>query len=243
MSTIRRICAILLTVCLFLAGTFGFCRSISVRRAYSIPALEQETLTQLPLDSVQNVMIVAHPDDETLWGSGHLASGGWLVVCLTNGNNPTRSQEFLAVMKASGNVGLMLSYPDKVMGLRDDWHATYDQMQKDIETVLTCQPWDTIVTHNAAGEYGHQHHKMTHTLVTDAYDQNNLTSPLFVFGKYYKAADLLEHPDNELPTLSDDALAQKEQLLTLYVSQSHTVQKLSHMNPYENWEQLRGNTP
>ena len=32
----------------------------------------------------ESLMIVAHPDDETIWGGSHLLKGHYLVVCLTN---------------------------------------------------------------------------------------------------------------------------------------------------------------
>ena len=35
-------------------------------------------------------------------------------------------------------------------------------------------------------------------------------------------------------------LEKKEKLLQLYTSQAHTIQGLSHMNPYEMWTQTRG---
>ena len=149
-------------------------------------------------------MIVAHPDDETLWGGAHIADGGYLVVCITNGYNATRSAEFQAVMQASNNVGLILSYPDKVAGKRDDWTHVRSQIQTDLEKVMTYQPWEDIVTHNAKG------------------------------------AVTLPDVQDSLTPISDDVLQQKEALLQLYTSQAHTIQNLSHMNPYEMWTQIRG---
>ena len=135
------------------------------------------------------------------------------MVCITNGNNPTRSAEFQSVMQASGNVGLILSYPDKVAGKRDNWNHVRTQIRTDLEKVMTYQPWEDIVTHNAKGEYGHIHHKMTHQI-----------------------------PDvkDTLTPVSDEGLEKKEKLLQLYTSQAHTIQGLSHMNPYEMWTQTRG---
>ena len=34
-----------------------------------------------------SLMIVAHPDDETIWGGSHLINGNYTVLCITNGNN------------------------------------------------------------------------------------------------------------------------------------------------------------
>lgn len=40
------------------------------------------------------MMITAHPDDETLWGGGHLLEGEYLVVCMTHGWNEKRRTAF-----------------------------------------------------------------------------------------------------------------------------------------------------
>ena len=92
---------------------------------------------------------------------------------------------------------------------------------------------------NAKGEYGHIHHKMTHQIVTALYDADQLQMPLYVFGKYYRAAALPDVKDTLTP-VSDEGLEKKEKLLQLYTSQAHTIQGLSHMNPYEMWTQTRG---
>ena len=41
-----------------------------------------------------NLIIVAHPDDETIWAGEHLIRGSYTVLCITNGNNKTRKAEF-----------------------------------------------------------------------------------------------------------------------------------------------------
>ena len=42
-------------------------------------------------------MIVAHPDDETLWGGADLMKESYFVVCLTNNYHTKRSKEFLQI--------------------------------------------------------------------------------------------------------------------------------------------------
>ena len=168
----QKILAVLLAILALVGGLFGLCRAVASARAYDIAPLTDERLAELDLTGITHLMIVAHPDDETLWGGAHIADGGYLVVCITNGYNATRSAEFQAVMQASNNVGLILSYPDKVAGKRDDWTHVRSQIQTDLEKVMTYQPWEDIVTHNAKGEYGHIHHKMTHQIVTALYDAN-----------------------------------------------------------------------
>lgn len=231
--------AMALAVILILCSLYGLCQGVCMARRYQIPSLSEEDLATLDLSKTEHLMIVAHPDDEVLWGGGHLQNGGYLVVCITNGYHQTRAAEFQSVMEASGNIGLILSYPDKVAGRRDNWVHVYAQLQSDLTRIITYQSWKDVVTHNASGEYGHIHHKMTHQIVTEIYDNNSLTMPLYVFGKYYRAATLPDVQDTLTP-LSDAALQQKESLLALYVSQSSTIATLSHMNPYEMWTQIRG---
>ena len=40
----------------------------------------------------ESLMIVAHPDDETIWGGSHLINGNYTVLCITNGNNKKRKK-------------------------------------------------------------------------------------------------------------------------------------------------------
>ena len=52
----------------------------------SLPVKEGATkkyLDTLDLKGIDRLMIVAHPDDESLWGGAHLAKDRYLVVCLT----------------------------------------------------------------------------------------------------------------------------------------------------------------
>ena len=67
----------------------------------------------------ESLMIVAHPDDETIFGGGHLQEKNYLVVCLTNGNHPTRKKDLQHLIKQTGNQGLIFDYPDKTNGKKE----------------------------------------------------------------------------------------------------------------------------
>lgn len=131
--------------------------------------ITKEMLDELPLSDCTKLMVVAHPDDETLWGGAHLTEGGWFVVCLTNGYNEVRKNEFYEVMKESGNIGLILKYPDLVNGKRSDWATSKPQIAKDLDFLMKYKHWGMVATHNPNGEYGHIHHKMTSKLMTESY--------------------------------------------------------------------------
>lgn len=64
---------------IFLAGA---CRAAYVTGIRSSHVTVKE-LDSLQLEDCTKLMIVAHPDDETIWGGAHLADKGYFVVCLT----------------------------------------------------------------------------------------------------------------------------------------------------------------
>ena len=226
---IQGLCIVLAIVLVLLSLSW-----INAYRAHHVDPIAQSVLDQIDLEQAKKLMIVAHPDDETLWGGGHLSEGDYLVVCITHGSDKTRSAEFYSVMEASGNQGIMLSYPDKVNGKRDDWEAVQDGISADLEKVIELKTWDLIVTHNEAGEYGHIHHKKTNQIVTQYYQQADCTIPLYTFGTYHRKAALPDYAQ-DMTRIPDDQLQKKEELLSLYHSQERTIENLSHMNPYEEW--------
>lgn len=223
---------ILLLIFLTVLGTVGIIFGINFIRAYDVAQLTEKSLENIDFGKANKLMIVAHPDDEVIFGGGHLMDGDYLIVCITNGKNTERSSEFKKVVKKSGNQGIILSYPDKVNGKRDDWKRVNDKISADLDLIIGYKDWETIVTHNERGEYGHQHHIMTHELVTESYLSVKSDAELMFFGKYYKAVDIGAH-EKDMERISDERLKYKTELAELYESQSKVVKKLWHMAPYE----------
>ena len=217
---------------------FFWAKYIHYVKAYHIEPVTEEKLTSVGAGYCKKLMIVAHPDDESLWGGAHLSEGGYLVVCLTNGSNRVRAKEFTDVVEKSGNTPIILDYPDKVFGERDDWENVRDKLENDLEFIMNFNDWELIVTHNPDGEYGHIHHVMTSESVTKLYNKQKPDAKLYYFGKYYKAVDL-PNVEKDLPRISDSELEAKKKLCDKYESQKTTVEKLSHMLPYENWTEYK----
>lgn len=197
------------------------------------PYIDQSLLQQAGIDQTSQLMIVAHPDDETLWGGGHLSQGHWFVVCLTNGDNSTRAREYRKVLNHLGVKGIILSYPDLTNGQRDDWTSVKSDMLKDLQTVIQYKKWEMIVTHNPEGEYGHIHHQMTSARVTSVTQQLNQFSQLYYFGTFYKPDAI---PGDLLVNLSQNEIDKKRSALNLYTSQISAIdKKWAQMIPYEHW--------
>lgn len=187
-----------------------------------------ELLDNLNLDNVRNLMIVAHPDDETLWGGCHLAEEDYLVVCLTNGDNIVRNNEIVSATTLSGDKAIILTYPDMESGRKDNWKKYKTDITADINTLITYKNWNTIVTHNPDGEYGHMHHKMTSSLVADACDKAGCYNKLHYFEVYYEKGTM---PLSYKPNMSTESQAMLDNMLGCYKSQH--VEIHNQMKGYE----------
>jgi len=183
-------------------------------------------------DNFENLMIVAHPDDEILWGGGHLCTDKYFVVCLTNGHNFKRSIDFRKIMDFSKNGGIILDYPDKQGYVSDQWLNVKEGMIKDLTTILNYKHWDKIVTHEPEGVSGHIHHRKTSELVTNITKKLNIFGNLYYFGKLYQKGCI---PKN-LPRITEKELQCKIKLISLYKSVINDIYAMwIHMIPYENW--------
>ena len=117
---------------------------------------------------MKSCVVVAHPDDETLWAGGFLAryarESVWEVVCCTIPRaDPIRADKFL---NACG-----------VLGARGIVHPAIEQSAGESLTHLNdidLSEYDYIMTHNAWGEYGHIHHRNVHSWVLDTYPHKRL---------------------------------------------------------------------
>ncbi len=226
----RKVIALVITIIISLLLT-AFCFQLSVRHKYVTKDFDR-----LDLSNFDSIMIVAHPDDELIWGGSHLLNGNYLVVCITGGNSPVRAKEFLKAMDATGDKGIMLGYPDKVLFMRSKWSNVQDDIQSDIEELLNLKDWKVIVTHNIKGEYGHNQHILTNKVVTEAYKNCFFDSnKLYYFGDYYKKSAIDEASKN-LTRISDEDLKKKTDFIKeIYKSQDFVEDKFGQMFPYENW--------
>lgn len=192
-----------------------------------------ERLKALDLEGINNVMIVAHPDDENFWGGAHLLEDDYLVVCITNGDNTVRKKEFMNAAEYSGDKGMILEYPDVKNGVKSKWQECQDDIYADLQTVLEYKDWDIIATHNPDGEYGHIHHKITDRLVTKICSEDGKEDRLFYFEKFFEKNEI---PQNFKGNVSSSTLMKKHEMATLYTSQYKGYSNsLMQMEPYEFW--------
>jgi len=98
------------------------------------------------------VVIVAHPDDETLWAGGTILNNpDWkvFIVCLCRKNDPDRSVKFykaLQVLKSEGIMGDLDDGPDQKP-------LDENELRLEILDLLPGRHFDLIISHNPSGEY------------------------------------------------------------------------------------------
>ncbi len=215
---------LIIVMILFSIGTIAY---FHYNNKYNV----NKNFYNINLKNINKLMIVAHPDDDILWGGGHLIEDDYLVVCITCGEKKVRVHEFVTVMGETKDKYIMLGYPDKTNGERDNWDSSYKYIYEDLKTIIGLKEWSIIVTHNPDGEYGHIHHKMTNKIVTDiAPNKNNL----YYFGHYYTKNSIINHYE-ELISMDGNTLKEKIRIIGLYKSQDFIQTSFDHMFPYEKW--------
>ena len=121
-------------------------------------------------------LIVAHPDDETLWAGGTILSHpAWecFIVCLCRGNDTDRAPKFrqaLQVLGAEGAMGDLDDGPDQ---------KPLEQNEVD-EAILELLPphyYDLVISHHPAGEYTrHIRHEETGQAVIRLWHSGRISS-------------------------------------------------------------------
>lgn len=162
------------------------------------------------------LMVVAHPDDEIIFGGAHLLTGKrWKVICVTNSSDRRRAREFSYAMQLVG-----ADY--EIWNYEDSYSSKFNQraLMKDLQRVVRQNKFKKIVTHNLRGEYGHPQHKAIARIMHKIVKSN-----LYVFAI----------GNNKLP---QDLLDQKKIMMGIYFSQRKTISELP-LSVYVNRESFK----
>jgi LmbE family N-acetylglucosaminyl deacetylase len=113
----------------------------------------------IPGPRLRAAVVVAHPDDETLWCGGYILTHpefDWRIVTLCRASDPDRAPKFRRVLEQVGAVGEMADLDDGP----DQVPVPNVKVQETIVRMLAGTSYSLILTHGPKGEYTrHRRHE------------------------------------------------------------------------------------
>jgi len=126
--------------------------------------------------SVKAAVIVAHPDDVTLWAGGTIlmhADWQWTVVSLCRASDPDRAPKFRRALRELGAKGEIGDLDD---GPRQE-PLTQSDIRQSILSLLPETKFSLIMTHSPWGEYTrHLRHEETSRAVASLWENGDLSA-------------------------------------------------------------------
>jgi len=155
------------------------------------------------------LMIVAHPDDEILFGYHDIYHNKVDVICLTSKSDNIRSNEFYKCMDICNLTGTMFDLPDSST---NTWTELTDSFIIDtyIQPLLN-KSYDMIVSHGEDGEYGNLQHIRVNSIAKSF--AKIINKPFMTF---FSRFDINDYKNN-------DYVEKRKKLLDIYVSQHEAI--------------------
>jgi LmbE family N-acetylglucosaminyl deacetylase len=171
-------------------------------------------------DRVQNALvIVAHPDDETLWAGGLMLSHPhWYfsVASLCRGSDSDRAPKFRRVCAALNATGCRIADTDDGP---DQDPLALESIEETILGLYPAEHWDFVLTHSLQGEYTrHRRHEEVAGAVVDLWAHGRLCADELWMFAYEddgrrKLPEAISGADLILP-LTDEIFLKKFEIIT-----------------------------
>ena len=162
-------------------------------------------------------MIVAHPDDETLWAGGAMLARPrwrWTVVTACRASDPDRAPKFQRALErlgASGRMGDLDDGPEQTP-------LPAGAVEAAISSLVGAGPFDAVLTHGPRGEYTrHRRHEEVARAVVSLWASGRLAAgELWMFAYDDEAGRRLPEADRSadvVDELPDKAWRTKRSIL------------------------------
>ncbi len=144
------------------------------------------------------LVIVAHPDDETIWMAGTIMANPqvqWTIFSLCRAKDPDRAPKFQKACE-------WYNAKPIISDLEDEWKMKLDEsipeIEKRILNELPEKKFDSIFTHNENGEYGHVRHQGVCLAVKKLMGEGKIfVNNIFHFSYSKDASGLFAKPNME----------------------------------------------